>query len=545
MDLFEQVLKNLAPDEQKFGEFIKDKSVAIVGPSPWLNGRKMGPEIDKHDIIVRINQGIYLPYRNKDDYGSRTDVAYISQRARDRYGHDLPKEYQDCKYLAVLTQKKYDDFPPMQMTCCICKEIIKHGEEFGLPEYLKDTSGGVNISLQELGHPQCIYPNVNYDTVGVPVVKRDLAIYQKCFQTSLLSGVLAVFDALIFKAKDIYVYGFDFYHAIKDTIKTEGEATKVTDMYCEGYVVFKNTLTHSHKDTEGKQLYLFKTLVDQFPQIHVDENLAAIIAQEFQPLPRFSRYDDVFVDLVKGKKVVIIGNGPWLKGKAMGDELGDYDIIVRLNNGIHLATQKPNDYGRKISFVYVNELMRITFTTEPPKIYDNCKLLIVETRVATDSSRTCCKCKKTIKPGFEFGVDKDYVNAEEKAYHWNCIAYMNYGVCKNILAIDSEPLRKELDGEDPLIGMLALQHILSAQPKSVHVVNWDFYKALKRPQTPNNIVRPIDLYAEGYRLFESSLSTEKKDMNGKQLKLFNKWYKKKYKGIITVDKNLKKICKDL
>jgi hypothetical protein len=53
-----------------------NKSVIVVGPSPHLEGRGLGPEIDKFDLIVRMNNSYTID--NIKDYGSRTDILTVN-----------------------------------------------------------------------------------------------------------------------------------------------------------------------------------------------------------------------------------------------------------------------------------------------------------------------------------------------------------------------------------------------------------------------------------------------------------------------------------
>ena len=54
-------------------EIISNKSVAIVGPSPHLEGQGLGIKIDNFDLVIRVNK---LTCENKKDYGERTDIAF-------------------------------------------------------------------------------------------------------------------------------------------------------------------------------------------------------------------------------------------------------------------------------------------------------------------------------------------------------------------------------------------------------------------------------------------------------------------------------------
>jgi len=56
--------------------FLKDKRVALVGPSPSIIGSGNGNLINNCDIIVRMNKAIPVPVKLAADIGSRTDVLY-------------------------------------------------------------------------------------------------------------------------------------------------------------------------------------------------------------------------------------------------------------------------------------------------------------------------------------------------------------------------------------------------------------------------------------------------------------------------------------
>ncbi len=58
--------------ETKYEDYIKDKSIAIVGNGGGCIGRGKGAEIDAHDIVIRFNN--YPQKGYEPDYGSRTNV---------------------------------------------------------------------------------------------------------------------------------------------------------------------------------------------------------------------------------------------------------------------------------------------------------------------------------------------------------------------------------------------------------------------------------------------------------------------------------------
>ena len=64
-------------------EYLKDKTVALVGPAPYLANHTHGAEIDSCDVVVRIQHNIY----NTESYGSRSDI--IQSCLNPNYGMPL------------------------------------------------------------------------------------------------------------------------------------------------------------------------------------------------------------------------------------------------------------------------------------------------------------------------------------------------------------------------------------------------------------------------------------------------------------------------
>ena len=57
-----------------FKNYIKNKSLIIVGPSPSLIGKKLGNFIDSFDVIFRIKKSFPVPKEYEVDLGTKTDV---------------------------------------------------------------------------------------------------------------------------------------------------------------------------------------------------------------------------------------------------------------------------------------------------------------------------------------------------------------------------------------------------------------------------------------------------------------------------------------
>lgn len=62
--------------EARLLERYEGKSVALVGAADSITGTGSGPEIDAHDIVVRVNNGFLYPGNMIGDIGARTDFVY-------------------------------------------------------------------------------------------------------------------------------------------------------------------------------------------------------------------------------------------------------------------------------------------------------------------------------------------------------------------------------------------------------------------------------------------------------------------------------------
>ena len=61
---------------KKFNNYLKDKKVVIVGPSPYLVGKKKGEFIDSFDVVIRMNKGWKMTSDQFEDYGSKTTIRW-------------------------------------------------------------------------------------------------------------------------------------------------------------------------------------------------------------------------------------------------------------------------------------------------------------------------------------------------------------------------------------------------------------------------------------------------------------------------------------
>jgi len=108
--------ERLAPDRRKgspiirpYVELLKGKRVALIGPAKTIVGKKIGKEIDKYDIVIRMKQPI-VPDELKPDYGTRTDVIYTNLN-KVSYGGPIPSFFElwkahGLKWVVMARRKK-------------------------------------------------------------------------------------------------------------------------------------------------------------------------------------------------------------------------------------------------------------------------------------------------------------------------------------------------------------------------------------------------------------------------------------------------------
>lgn len=60
-----------------------------------------------------------------------------------------------------------------------------------------------------------------------------------------------------------------------------------------------------------------------------------------------ARHDDKFNEILKDKRVVIVGPSPSLEGSFMGSRIDDYDLVVRINKAFPLEEGQAQDIGTR------------------------------------------------------------------------------------------------------------------------------------------------------------------------------------------------------
>jgi len=191
--------------DKKLSEYLEDKIVAFVGPSPYLKGSNKGKEIDSCDVIVRIQHNI----NNPDDYGSRTDI--IQSCLNDNYG---PPVVEYCKDVSEEKKPKF----------IICNDTVSALKNFSsapdnddswlyVDEIYQELFSDLDIHLIHLKNNDNtwdrwplyweIYAKEHIEKVGNGY---------STFSANFNSGYGALNFLLRYPIKELRVYGIDFYN---------------------------------------------------------------------------------------------------------------------------------------------------------------------------------------------------------------------------------------------------------------------------------------------------------------------------------------------
>jgi hypothetical protein len=192
------LFKNSCKFDQKMADYLQDKKVAFVGPSPYLVGLNRGKLIDSYDVVVRIQSDIL----SVEDYGSRIDV--IQSCLNSNYGPPV------VKYVS--------ENPLDKPKFIICNDTVSRLNSAGQWVYVTEDYLEVFANLGvELLHLQRgdltwdrwnlyweIYPRRHTENFGINNYTWHTANFN--------SGYGALNYLLRYPVKELAVFGVDFYN---------------------------------------------------------------------------------------------------------------------------------------------------------------------------------------------------------------------------------------------------------------------------------------------------------------------------------------------
>jgi hypothetical protein len=156
-----------------------NKRVALVGPSPHILGKNLGKFIDSFDTVVRVNE-IGVINNLYKDYGSRTDVAFLSL-----------SEQAVPFYKEMIKNVKHDQL-----------KVIVHPRDknnYNPVNNQKTESVRFYFDLLDL--------DKDYYQIDNPTIFETTKLFG-CFPST---GSLTILELLNYDFKELYICGFSFY----------------------------------------------------------------------------------------------------------------------------------------------------------------------------------------------------------------------------------------------------------------------------------------------------------------------------------------------
>ena len=159
-----------------FKNFVKGKTIALVGPAESITNSGKGNLIDKFDIVIRLNKSLPLPSDLASDIGTKTTILYNSLNTTDfpgenKFSNNFLQKY-DIKFLC-------SSYP-------IENEYFKND----ILNYIKKN---------KFGMPFKVLNNNLYKS------------RENSTRTRPFTGTCAICDLLSYDIKYLYITGLDFY----------------------------------------------------------------------------------------------------------------------------------------------------------------------------------------------------------------------------------------------------------------------------------------------------------------------------------------------
>jgi len=161
-------------DFKELYDYFKNKTVAIVGPSPDLITQNKGVEIDKHDIVCHVGSMLNM---NDNKYGSRVDVLFNGC---------FPDIYDINHY----KQKKINRLICPIKPCMPGIRDVHNRDIWKQYNYLKNN-----------------LPEIKFNNTGILSCKFD-----NLYNTRATIGTFSIYLLLNMPIKSLSIYGFTWYN---------------------------------------------------------------------------------------------------------------------------------------------------------------------------------------------------------------------------------------------------------------------------------------------------------------------------------------------
>ena len=113
------------------------------------------------------------------------------------------------------------------------------------------------------------------------------------------------------------------------------------------------TIVHQYdRNPQLKQVIHNKYKKMIYPEPPKIDNPKGFTYKEWLDIRKKGQYDTQYNEMLKGKRVVIVGPAPSLEGSGKGKDIDDYDIVVRINKGFPVEQGMESDIGSRTDIHY-------------------------------------------------------------------------------------------------------------------------------------------------------------------------------------------------
>lgn len=256
--------RNIWKNKLNYAEFLKNKRVAIVGPSKSSIGSDLGSVVDSYDVVVRL-----LPSsgniqetidKNYKDVGSKTDILYSNFDQ------------------LLLTSENISNFKSQGVRFVNCTRPIS-----------------------ELGTIWLHSKNL-FDKMGMsycPVKPEKYYNWSSTIKCSPHKGFCTILDIMSYEVKEIYVIGFSFYKDaatsdwanlngwgykkyLQDVEQVERDAEKVVEYYDKEktYININEWTQESVHNNEKEFLFFKHEILNKDKRVKIAESLEHFFVKE-------------------------------------------------------------------------------------------------------------------------------------------------------------------------------------------------------------------------------------------------------------------------
>lgn len=188
------------------------------------------------------------------------------------------------------------------------------------------------------------------------------------------------------------------------------------------------------------------------PEIELKRSIPIANPKLIYPYGRYSEQE--YLSEMAGKKVIIVGPAGYLEGRAKGNWIDSFDVVVRINHAIPILNTK--DYGSRTDVLY--------HILSHRGAEDQHKKLVVREEI-----------EEWQESGLKWLVSSHGPLSDrikimgpiiDGAFPWTCV-HDRFAA----------RVKKQIGKKSPNTGITAILHLLSSNLRSLHITGFDFYSS--------------------------------------------------------------------